>query len=409
MDTRLLPKILLFVVISQCIQAQVLREKTYVQTNQSTYLVTDTLRFSAFLWANNDSISSQLLYVELLSPINTLLQEQMLSIDKGIASSYFILNDTLKTGQYHIRAYTNWQRNWGDSSIYSTPFFIVPNTHTIVARAKATTLKSFQFFPEGGHLVENLPSVLAFKAVDSLGQGVVVSGDIVADNGIIAAHLQTDKRGIGACRFVPLPNQHYQARIITANDTTKFSVPTIAQVGYVLQINHLKSDSLSVKIFVKQSSNASQRLTLVGQAGGQVLFAATDSSGYQSLSLKFATDKFPTGLVHFSLFDGQNKLQCQRTVFVNHHDQPKIAIDFKDDSLTIITNGSNHQPVQSHFSVSTQSYSFDSLSENIETRFLLTSAFDELIDQPQQYFQNKANEVQRLDELILSLPPSNEL
>ncbi len=372
-------KILLAMFVGFGTQAQGLREKIFVQTNQSTYLAGDTLRFSAFRWANIDSMASSVLYVELLSASNVLLQEQILAIKDSLASGKFVLADTLKIGQYGIRAYTNWQRNWGDSSLYVKPFFIVPDAAATITKAKSGALKSVQFYPEGARLVEDLPSVLAFKAIDSVGRGVIIRGDVVSDNGLEAANLQTDNRGIGTCRFVPLHNQHYQARVFRQTDTLLFALPTIAPTGYVLQINHSKSDSLTVRIFIKQLSNVSQRLTLVGQANGQILFAATDSSGYQSLFLKFATNRFPTGLVHFSLFDGQNKLQCQRSVFVNHHDQPKAASAFQNDSLAIATH------------------------------FLLTAAFDELIDQPQQYFENKDSDVRRLDELILSLPLSNEL
>jgi hypothetical protein len=397
-----------------CINTQAqLREKAHIQTDQSTYQAGDTLYFSIFLWASNDSLSSQVLYVELLSATNGLLQEQILVIKDGLASSYFILNDSLKTGAYRLAAYTNWQRNWGDSAVCTQSFFVVPNAAYTISRAVADAPKSLQFYAEGGHLVEELPSVLVFKATDSLGRGAVVRGDVLTSNGTIAAHLQTDSRGIGSCLFVPLPNQQYQARVFLAHDTLFFSTPVVLPTGYVLQINRLKSDSLVVKIFVKQTNNDPQRLTLVGQAGGQIVFAATDSSGYRALSLPFSTRKFSTGLIHFSLFDGQNKLQCQRTIFVNHHDQPTVKLHTNQDTLTVQLTDSHNEPIAGHFSVSIQPNSaqtdYDSLDDNMATRLLLTSAFDDLIDQPQQYFGNTNTASQRLDELILTQKSSNEL
>ena len=64
-----------------------------------------------------DSLS-EVIYVELINPKKELRLAKILKIDSGIFQNDFILPDTLKAGTYYLRAYTNLNRNFGDSSLF---------------------------------------------------------------------------------------------------------------------------------------------------------------------------------------------------------------------------------------------------------------------------------------------------
>ena len=53
------------------------------------------------------------LYAELLSPGLEILEQKIIRLDKGTGSGDFRLGDSLPSGTFLVRAYTNWMRNFG--------------------------------------------------------------------------------------------------------------------------------------------------------------------------------------------------------------------------------------------------------------------------------------------------------
>lgn len=96
-------------------------EKVYVHTDKPYYYQGEPMWFKVYMnyydRSMRDSLS-KVLYVELISPDREIVLEKMLKIDSGMAHGDFILPDTLKRGDYFLRAYTNLQRNFGESNLY---------------------------------------------------------------------------------------------------------------------------------------------------------------------------------------------------------------------------------------------------------------------------------------------------
>lgn len=98
-------------------------EKTYIQTDKSYYYPGDTLWFKAYM--NYQTLAlieslSKVLRVELIDGAagGRLIEAKLLKIEDGEAWGEFILSDTLPEGYLALRAYTNWQRNFGTDQIY---------------------------------------------------------------------------------------------------------------------------------------------------------------------------------------------------------------------------------------------------------------------------------------------------
>jgi hypothetical protein len=115
-------------------------EKIHVQTDKPYYYPGETIWFKSFVncfyrpW--KDSLS-RVMYVELINDQKKKVAEQTLEIRNGAASSNFRLPDSLSSGAYFIRAYTNLQRNYGEDKLYYREIPVV-DLNTRVEEEKET-------------------------------------------------------------------------------------------------------------------------------------------------------------------------------------------------------------------------------------------------------------------------------
>lgn len=91
-------------------------ERVYLHLDKPYYAVGDDIWFKAYV---KDSRSSEptsisnILYVDLIDEGNQLKRQIRLEMKSGIAWGDFKLADSLREGNYRVRAYTQWMRNAG--------------------------------------------------------------------------------------------------------------------------------------------------------------------------------------------------------------------------------------------------------------------------------------------------------
>ena len=91
------------------------REEVFVSTDREEYISGEESWFNIWLvdkQSSNPSSDSRIIYLELLNPENNLISQKRISIVNGAGQGNIELPDTLTTGTYTIRAYTNWMKNF---------------------------------------------------------------------------------------------------------------------------------------------------------------------------------------------------------------------------------------------------------------------------------------------------------
>ncbi|HYI78139.1 MAG TPA: carboxypeptidase-like regulatory domain-containing protein, partial [Chryseolinea sp.] len=105
-----------------------LQEKVYLHTDKSYYYPGDAIWFKGYLMYRYphlaDSMSAPL-YVDLISPEHKILETKIFRIDSGRVNGDLFLPGSLPSGNYYLRAYTNWMRNYDDNDIYIKPLPIL--------------------------------------------------------------------------------------------------------------------------------------------------------------------------------------------------------------------------------------------------------------------------------------------
>lgn len=92
------------------------QEKVYLHLDKPYYAIGDDIWFKAYVVDASTSLpttTSNILYVELINDRDSIARQIKLPMQSGISWGDFKLTDSLKEGNYRIRAYTQWMRNAG--------------------------------------------------------------------------------------------------------------------------------------------------------------------------------------------------------------------------------------------------------------------------------------------------------
>ncbi|MDT0557774.1 hypothetical protein RM697_03900 [Ichthyenterobacterium sp. W332] len=95
-------------------------EKIYVQTDNDIYTVNNSIWFKAIVVnaaTLSGEFSSVVLYVDLIDQNNSIVESKIVKLNDGIGAGFFDLDSKFKSGQYKLRAYTDWNKN------FDTDFF----------------------------------------------------------------------------------------------------------------------------------------------------------------------------------------------------------------------------------------------------------------------------------------------
>ena len=91
------------------------REEIYVHTDREEYISGEDLWLNIYLFDRKSfhpGSDSKIAYLELLNAQNRPVVQKRFRIEHGIGPGQFVIPDSLSTGTYTLRAYTNWMKNF---------------------------------------------------------------------------------------------------------------------------------------------------------------------------------------------------------------------------------------------------------------------------------------------------------
>jgi len=399
------------------------QEKIYLHTDKPYYAVGDTIWFKAYVTVgarHKPTTLSGAMYVDLINEKDSVTETLKLAVRQGVSAGDFVLGDLLEEGNYRLRAYTQWMRNAGESRFYEHPFFVgngyneeplikgkssaktaKTNTPSPVVELKNVVLENdIQFFPEGGVLLNQVSSKVAFKAVGSNGSGIDMKGVLLDDQNRVVLEFASEHLGMGSFNFMPQRGRGYTAKITFADGSERrFELPKARESGHALSITEIK-DSLIVRIDAAGQGMEQTGLGLIATSGTETIYAAEIASGRKSISLSLPKNKFPTGIARFSLFGGNGEPLNERIVFVKNKDRMEVKVnpvneEFKIKErvvLELVSNDQQGKAVSGNFSVAVLDLSkvtFDADWEStIFSNLLLSSDLKGAVEKPNYYFRD---------------------
>lgn len=402
------------------------QEKVYLHFDKPYYAPGETMWFSVYL-VNAFSLKSQtpsnLVHVQLIGPKRNIIEEKVIKIEgisgKGEFQLVDSLRNNLRSGNYLVRAYTNFQRNFGPP-YFTRNFHLLPATNyqeisdsTYSSDPQSSLLAHdsimLQFFPEGGDLVNGLRSTVGFKAVNSWGKGVDVSGAIYDDQGKLQTNFDSFNLGIGAFTFTPQAERSYHALIKVNGKPKRYTFPRAQDQGYILNINNLSANNTHIHL-QSNTLNGLNGATIIGQIRGGIFFHTTINENKKEINFRLPKAGFLfDGVAQVTLFDPNGIPRCERLIFLEAEEQIQFNITSDKNTYTprspVIINLNNIQ-IKATLSVSVTDLGLvtvDSLADNIKTNLLLTSDVRGYVEKPGYYFAgNDPRRKRALDYLLLT-------
>ncbi len=489
-------------------------EKVYLHFDKPYYAAGDTIWFKAYLTAGPLHVPSGLshiIYVDLIAK-DSIVRSLKLPTINGVAFGDITLSTKdFREGNYHIRAYTNWMRNFGPDYFFNKTIAIgdarksspvpkisfattqknkmllvnakvtyrnrdgsfsvgkkvswtVQNDDETISKGKGETDKNgvlnisfdasklsspetanlvteagndagntsantfslktllekadVQFFPEGGELIDGVRSKVAFKAINTNGIGIDVTGSVTDNSGNEVTVFTSRHAGMGIFALTPVTGQTYKA-VVTFADGSKntYDLPIVRTGGVMLAVNNSNPDTLGIKIaadsvFLKEFRNKS--LYVVAQNSATIFYAGIITLHGRVYASNMPKSKFPTGVLQLTLFTADGEPLTERLVFIERNDAMDLTLTpdhpfYKARQEVNINIAAKNKtaPALGTFSVAVVDENKVPYNEDAETTILssvlLTSDLRGYIEKPNYYFNHPdSQKLADLDVLMLT-------
>ncbi|WP_426667908.1 hypothetical protein ACPPVU_17845 [Mucilaginibacter sp. McL0603] len=392
-----------------------LHEKIYVHTDKNFYLTGEILWFKIY---NTDGSTNKIIdlskvaYVEILDNKHNAVLQAKIALNQGTGTGSFYIPFSLTNGNYQLRAYTSWMKNFDVDYFFEKQITIVNPVKVSPAQPKSvSSVYDVQFFPEGGHLVKGLNSKIALKVTTPDGKGADCTGAIINQQNDTVVRFKSLKFGIGSFSFTPLAQTGYKVIIKTGGTIITKELPEISNQGYVMQVTDHGAD-WEVSVKNSDSTRTSVVYSIVHNRH-TINLAESASITNGSAHFNINKNKLSEGLSYITLFDGQQRPICERLIFkrpnrklvISANTDNKLYDNRKKVSLSITTRNKDNKNIPANLSLSV--YRLDSLQNNdaahIAGYLWLSADLKGHIESPDYYIENNNEETnQAIDNVLLS-------
>ncbi|UOR05908.1 hypothetical protein MUN82_02125 [Hymenobacter aerilatus] len=304
-------------------------EKLFVHLDRPAYVSGETMWCKLYAVEgirHQPLASSTVAYLEVLNAQQSPVLQTKITLHKATGQGSVVLPPELPSGNYTVRAYTSWMKNFGPAYYFHSTVAI-HNTRTPPGKAaRSATSYEAQFFPEGGYLVRGLPSKIGFKLTDAAGRGVEGQGTVLDQAGRVVAQFNTLRYGLGSFLFTPATAGAAYRAVVTFPDqqTRTYELPLVQAQGYVLRLED--NGAADLRLEVQATTPVAETLYLLGHARHRVAVAAAGQLQAGRATFLVPRQHLVAGVSHFTLFDSRQQPVCERLYFRAPTDTLQLSI-----------------------------------------------------------------------------------
>ncbi len=385
----------------------------YIQTSKDIYETEENLWFKGYVLNQKNlkpSARNKILFVQLVNDITNLpVWEEKYEIENGFVNGHIYLDHSLKEGDYTMYAYSASTLGSILSEFHSARKIRILNSISSYTFPKKERKNSIQFnvFPEGGYFVSDIESYVAFKAIDSQGLPIEVSGTVY-ENDVSLLDFESSHAGMGRFKITPDATKRYHIEVFSPSGQKTYFIQDILSSGHTLQL--LSNTDKELRIKVSKSNIKKENVYIRVQMNGTV-YMIVNIRLTNEMIVRIPLSDIPRGIAEITLFNNDLKPLAERLIFVNQDRKLNISTILNKTRYTtrekailkVKTTDQYGRPVVAHLGLSV----FDKLyrnyqgSKTIESHYLLSSKLKGQLYNPTYYFDTiNQNRKEALDLLL---------
>ncbi|OEK02405.1 hypothetical protein BFP97_13130 [Roseivirga sp. 4D4] len=383
-------------------------EKVFLHLNKSEFGLGEIIWIKSYLVAGPMHLPSPIsktLYIELLNESGSVMKRLSVQSEEGTGQASLEIDDNWSQGAYYLRAYTNWMKNQDEEYFFKKKINIIsPDLSEQFQPQQQTQELSVRFFPEGGNLVKDIQSWMAFE-INGLSKTRIIKGKIFDQNDQFIQDFETSHEGRGKLRFLPRSESHYA---IIESLSQKWPLPEAQQKGTIMTVNNTDPE----EVIATFMTNSPGQYILHAHTRGISIYQSEIKLNRKKGRLTIPKNDLPEGITTLTLFDSNRRPIAERLIFINH--QKGLNIQVASDKATykkrelvkldVTVLDAKGEPVEGQFSLTAlnNKVSKNNQSEyNIRANQLLGSDLKGYLKQPAQYLGDSQEAQLKADLLMM--------
>ncbi|GAA4803115.1 hypothetical protein [Litoribaculum gwangyangense] len=396
------------------------REVVYCHLNKSTYAKGEMIGFSCYVFDKKLKVPSQItknLYCIITDQNDKVIKSKLLRVDNGFTNNVFNVDDLFLSGNYKLKAYTNWMKNFDERNIFVESFKVInPELDSINKKVVSDSSIDVQFLPEGGHFVDLVKTNVGVVVKNSEGFGIPnLIGNVYNCSGKFITTFSTNSLGISKFLLFPKIGECYTVRINYLNEQSEYIINEIEAKGISIQVNKNNSKGRLILQFRTNERTLNdikeQPFKLTIHNGAKLKGVNISFNETNLVKIIDYKDLF-SGINIFTLFDSKNRPILERMVFnylgIKFMNSGKISYtQIKDSTEVQIPILKNFEFFEKKYNISisvlpkeTKSYK---RHHNITSHTYLQPYVKGFIENANYYFENiDSQKKYELDNLLIT-------
>ncbi len=294
-------------------------EKIHIHFDKTVYNRGETVWYKVYLLHRGDS-ASQNIYLNWYDAKGKLIKHHAVPVLLSSSQGAFDIPDDYQFDELYVKAYTSWMLN--DDPAFSYVRGVTVNTNQKKGGGISNVLMktNVAVYPEGGVLVQNLHTRIAFKASNQYGWPVKISGTVVDNEGALYDSLRVEHDGMGSFYLIPKAGKQYRLNWTDQNGVEgTVAIPTAVQQGARISIQQVGTKARFQVARTDDADASFRQMHLLVHMNQVPLYqVAINASEKNSIGGEIPLQELPSGVLQFTLFSSDWIPVAERVIYVNN-------------------------------------------------------------------------------------------
>lgn len=293
------------------------RESIFLDLPKKYFYPSEPVPFAGYILENKSqrpSLATTNVYTALYDSIGSLVDQGLYYAQGGTFRGQLKIPDSLASGVYYIKAYTNWTKNFGPQYQFVTDIRLLDSS-AVIQPQPLKQQRQLRFYPEGGQLVAGVENSVGFyfEAGVEEEERIVSCGLLDQWGNPVLEGINVNSHGYGKFLITPSSSTSYILEVKTQDGASiKGKLPEAVDRGIGLKVSSIPENHIAIGLEVGKQDLESVRLVFHRDGLLKVLeFDIREASP----NFRIPKEQVLAGLNKLSVFDQDRQLLAERIFF----------------------------------------------------------------------------------------------